>query len=120
SIGLNVLINVPFIYTWGAIGAAWGTLLAGLISGTISFIVSQKYYKIGWEYEKVGLIFLIFFGSAITMIVLRYFDISYLIRIGVKLISLAGYAYLGMKLNILSRNNYLLVKNMFMPARVAS
>ncbi|MCX5727088.1 MAG: oligosaccharide flippase family protein, partial [Candidatus Saganbacteria bacterium] len=49
SIGLNIAINIPFIMKWGAIGAAWGTLLAGLISGAISFVVSQHYYEIKWE-----------------------------------------------------------------------
>ncbi|MCX5714177.1 MAG: oligosaccharide flippase family protein [Candidatus Omnitrophica bacterium] len=117
SIGLNILINIPFILKWGAVGAAWGTLLAGLISGTISFIVSQRYYEIKWEYGKVSAIFLIFFGSAVIMILLRNFGISYGVRVIVKLMSLAGYLYLGMKLNILTRQNYLLVKNMFSPVK---
>ena len=117
SIGLNIMINIPFIYKWGAIGAAWGTLLAGLISGMISFIVSQRYYKIGWEYGKMASIFLIFFGSAVAIILMRYFDISYKLRFTFKLISLAGFLCLGMKLNILTRQNYLLVKNMIVPAK---
>ncbi len=115
SFVLNVAINIPFIMKWGAIGAAWGTLLAGLISGTFSFIVSQRYYKISWEYGKLSSIFIIFFGSALAMILLRHFAVSYEMRVVVKLISLAGYLYLGMKLNILTRQNYLLVKNMFIP-----
>jgi O-antigen/teichoic acid export membrane protein len=117
SIGLNILINIPFIYKWGAIGAAWGTLLAGLISGTVSFIVSQRYYKIGWEYGKIGSIFLIFFGSAVTTILLRKYGISYGMRIIAKLISVIGYLYVGIKLNILTKQNYLFLKNMIIPAR---
>jgi O-antigen/teichoic acid export membrane protein len=117
SIGLNIAINIPFIYKWGAIGAAWGTLTAGLISGIISFVVQQRYYEIKWEYGKIGSIFLIFFGSAVAMILLRNFDISYELRFIVKLISLACYFYLGMKLNILTRQNYSLVKNMFFPVK---
>jgi O-antigen/teichoic acid export membrane protein len=118
SIGLNIMINIPFIYKWGAIGAAWGTLLAGLISGSISFIVSQRYYNIGWEYGKIASIFLIFFGSAVTMILLRNIGISYGVRVIVKLISLVVYLYLGMKLNILTKQNYLLVKKTFFPVKV--
>jgi Na+-driven multidrug efflux pump len=117
SIGLNIMINIPFIYKWGALGAAWGTLLAGVISGTISFIVSQRYYKIGWEYGKVAAIYLIFFGSAIAMILLRNIGISYGVRVVIKLISLVVYLYLGMKLNILTKQNYLLVKKTFFPAK---
>jgi O-antigen/teichoic acid export membrane protein len=117
SIGINIMINIPFIYKWGAIGAAWGTLLAGLISGTVSFIVSQRYYKIGWEYGKIGSIFSIYFSSAIAMILMRCFDISYELRCIFKLISLAGYCYLGMKLKILTKQNYLLVKDMIIPVK---
>ena len=117
SIGLNILINIPFIMKWGAIGAAWGTLLAGLISSVVSFVVSQRYYEIKWEYGKIASIFLIFFGSAITMILLRNFGIPYGIRIIVKLVALTGYLYLGMKLEVLTRENYLLAKNMVIPAK---
>lgn len=117
SIGLNILINIPFIKMWGAIGAAWGTLLAGLISGVVSFVVFQHYYTIKWEYEKIGLIFLIFFGSAITAVVLRTFGIPYEIRGAVKILSLAGYLCLGMKLDILTKHNFLLAKNMILPIK---
>ncbi|MEN6374676.1 MAG: oligosaccharide flippase family protein [Smithella sp.] len=113
SIGLNIMINIPFIYKWGAIGAAWGTLLAGLISGTVSFVVSQHYYKIEWEYQNIGLIFIIFFGAAITIILMRYFNVLYELRFVSKLIFLACYFYLGMKLDILTKKNYFIVKNMF-------
>jgi FlaA1/EpsC-like NDP-sugar epimerase len=98
---------------WGAIGAAWGTMISGIISCSISFNVAQRFYRIRWEYKKISSIFFIFFGSAIAMILLRYFDISYLVRLAIKLISLAGYAYLGIKFNILTRENYLLAKNIF-------
>lgn len=118
SIGLNIVINIPFINTWGAIGAAWGTLLAGLISGAVSFFVSQRYYEIRWEYRKIGSIFLIFFGSAISVILLRNFGTPYGVRIIVKLVSLLGYLYLGMKLNILTKQNIILVKSMIFPVKI--
>jgi O-antigen/teichoic acid export membrane protein len=41
TIALNIGLNIPFIMKWGTIGAAWATLSAGLISGSISFAVSQ-------------------------------------------------------------------------------
>jgi O-antigen/teichoic acid export membrane protein len=117
SIGLNIGINIPFILKWGAIGAAWGTLTAGLISGSVSFAVHQRYYEIKWEYGKCGAIFLIFFGSAIIMILLRHFGVAYEVRVFVKLILLAIYSLLGIKLNILTKKNYLLVKNMVIPVK---
>jgi len=118
-IGLNVAIDIPFILIWGAIGAAWGAFIAGILANLIHFVVSQRYYKIEWEYQKIIPIFLIFICSAISMILLRYFDIAYGIRIIVKLISLTGYFYLGIKLNVITRQNYLLVKNMVFPVKAA-
>jgi O-antigen/teichoic acid export membrane protein len=35
SIALNIAINIPFILTWGTIGAAWGTFSAGILSGVV-------------------------------------------------------------------------------------
>jgi len=112
SIALNVLINIPFIMRWGMIGAAWATLLAGLISGSILFFVSQHYYEIKWEYKKMGAIFFIFFASSILMILLRNFYIAYEIRLVVKCASVFSYLYLGIKLKVITMENYILIRNM--------
>jgi len=117
SIGLNIITIIPFIYLWGVIGAAWGTLLAGLISGAIYFIVSQHYYKIKWEYWKIGSIFLIFFLSTIILILLRHFDIYYWFRFFFKLFSLLIYLMLGIKYNILTKQNFVLIKTMIIPTK---
>jgi O-antigen/teichoic acid export membrane protein len=114
SIALNVGFNIPFIMEWGAMGAAWGTLLAGLISGAISLAVSQHYYKIKWEYKKIGAIFLIFFSSAILMIFLRNISVVYEIRVLVKIMIIALYSILGFKLRIITIENYILIKNMIL------
>ena len=111
SIGLNVGFNIPFIMKWGTVGAAWATLLAGLISGAISFTVAQHYYEIKWEYKKIGAIFFIFFASAILMILLRYFMIDYPIRLIIRLVFISSYIYLGMKIRVITVENYNLVKN---------
>jgi O-antigen/teichoic acid export membrane protein len=112
SITLNVAINIPFIMKWGAIGAAWGTCLAGLISGSIAFVISQKYYEIKWEYKKIGTIFFIFFGSSIAMILLRSTFVGYEIRLIVKGLSVACYLYLGMTLGVVTKQNYLIIRRM--------
>ena len=112
SIGLNVGFNIPFIMKWGAIGAAWGTLLSGLISGGISFAVSQHYYDIKWEYRKMGAIFFIFFASAILMILMRHFSFDYKFRLILKCASVFSYIYIGIKLKVITMENYTLIKNM--------
>ncbi|MBN2245141.1 MAG: polysaccharide biosynthesis C-terminal domain-containing protein, partial [Candidatus Aminicenantes bacterium] len=113
SILLNIGINIPFIMRWGAIGAAWGTFLSGLISGSISFVVSQYYYKIEWEYKKIGAIFFILFSSAISMILLRNMSVDYTIRLIVKCVFIIAYVYLGAKIGVITTENLLLVKNIF-------
>jgi O-antigen/teichoic acid export membrane protein len=120
SIVLNVAINIPFIMKWGAVGAAWGTLTAGLISGVISFVISQRYYEIKWEYRKIGAIFIIFFGASIGMILLKNAMIGYEFRLIFKGLALASYLYLGMMLNVVNKQNYLLVKKMISPVKLVS
>ena len=120
GIGLNIMINVPFINKWGAIGAAWGTLLAGLISGAISLAVSQRYYRIAWEYKKMAWIFLVFFGSGVLLIVLRRYGVSYGGRVSVKLASLAAYLFLGFKIGVVTKENYHSLRNMILPGKGAS
>ena len=105
SIGLNVIINIPFITQWGAVGAAWGTLISGLITGAVSFLLAQRYYRIHWEYGKIGLILLLVFGSGLAVILLRQADAPYSIRLTVKMVFLSCFCYLGMRLDILTVRN---------------
>jgi O-antigen/teichoic acid export membrane protein len=111
SIGINVGLNIPFIMT---IGAAWATVLAGLISGTISFFVAQHYYEIKWEYTRIGSIFLAFFGSAILLIILRDAGINYYVRMAIKLTSICVYIYIGMKAGIITTENFTVVRNVLL------
>ena len=104
---------------WGAIGAAWGTLLSGLIFGGISFAVSQHYYEIKWEYKRIGAIFFIFFASVFLMILLRHFMIDYPIRLVVKLFLISSYIYLGVKLLVITSRNLTLVRNIVFFKRAA-
>lgn len=110
SIGLNVLINIPCIHQWGAVGAAWGTLASGLISGGVSFFLGQHYYCIDWEYRKIGGIFLILFGSAVTLILMRQSGVGYEIRALTKLAALFAYVFFGNRLEIITLKNLMIFK----------
>ena len=109
---INVGLNIIFIKKWGAIGAAWGVLVAGLISNAIFFFVSQHYYEVKWEYKKIGAIYLIFFCSSILIMLLRNALVGYEIRVIAKCICLASYFCLGVKLGIMSKENFLLLRKM--------
>jgi O-antigen/teichoic acid export membrane protein len=117
SIFLNIGLNIPFIIKWGAIGAAWATLLAGLLSGVILFFVSQYYYEIEWEYKKLCTIFCAFFGSSVLVIFLRQIAVAYYITLLVKLLLVSAYIYIGIIIKVVSSDNLSLLKNLFLNLR---
>ena len=112
GLGLNIGLNIPFILKWGAIGAACAVLLADILSRGIFFFVAQRYYEIKWEYRKVGAIYLIFIGASLITLFLRNSAAAYSLRLAVKLISLGLFVYLGVKIRIITAENYALIKNM--------
>lgn len=109
---LNIGINIPFIKIWGMIGAAWGTLSAGLITGVISFYFSQKYYRIRWEYDKLIIIFGLFFTFTIGTMLLRHYMVVYELRLVIKLLCLGFFVFLGNCIGVVSKENLLVVKQM--------
>lgn len=120
SIVLNIVINIPFIYVWGVEGAAWGSLVAGIISGGIAFRVSQKYYRIAWEYHKLILILGSFFVFALLSLFLMRQQVMYELRISAKVIFLILFVLIGYRLKIVSRDNILLIKQLFTKAKINS
>ncbi|MBK7447063.1 MAG: oligosaccharide flippase family protein [Ignavibacteria bacterium] len=54
----NIISNFILIPEYSYMGAAISTLISYAVMMTGIFLVSQKYYKINYEYKKVGLIFL--------------------------------------------------------------
>lgn len=120
TIGINVALNIPLIMKFGAVGAAWGTFLSGMISGFICIIISQRYYHINWETAKVGAIFFIFFGTSLLLTIFNHFAVDYLIKLLFKALALIGYGCLGIKLKIISKENIVLVKNIIIFKRAAT
>lgn len=110
SIVLNILINIPFINLWGAEGAAYGTLLAGVLSSAATFYYSQKYFNIVWEYEKIAYVFLSLFVFAFLIIVLRKLEVDYYFRLILKIIFVALYIYLGINFNIINKELFYKLK----------
>jgi O-antigen/teichoic acid export membrane protein len=112
-IAIGVGINIAFISKWGAVGAAWGTFLAGLISGLISYAISQYYYQIEWEFGKVATIFGVFYISSIMTILLKEADVAYHTRVLCKLVSTGIYAYVGIKIKVITWENLSVLKSAF-------
>jgi O-antigen/teichoic acid export membrane protein len=110
SIALNIAINIPFIMKWGAIGAAWGTFLAGAASSWISFVVSQRAYEIKWEYGKVIWILGLFLVSVVLLVAMKQFAVGYGIRLVIKLALLGIYLVMGVKGGIVTKERLDLFK----------
>ena len=112
SIVLNIGFNIPLILSYGALGAAWATLFARLISGTLSLRIAQHYYRIEWEWKKVALIFLFLFGGTLLHIFLYFNDTLYAWRLILKLMITSGYLLLGIRFRLLTRENYNMIKTL--------
>ena len=109
SIGLNVAFNIPFIIRWGAIGAAWATLIAAVLSGTISFIVSQHYYRIEWEYKRIAMIYGVLILSTFSVMLSGAYEVVYWLRLLLKLVGLSAYLWIGVQIRVLTKGNLLMI-----------
>lgn len=84
----NVISNLLLIPIYGIMGAAVSTLLSYVLMAVGLFIVSQKYYKINYEYRKILTIIFVILAS----LVLYYYLLSNdLLNLTVKFIFLFGF-----------------------------
>jgi len=113
NIGINVGIGVLFIMKWGVIGAAWGTFLAGCVNVTVSFFISQHFYRIEWEYKKIFLILGLFACAAVSTVTMRHYGMDYNIRLMLKAVYSVIFVIVGVKMNIINKENFLLLKGVF-------
>jgi O-antigen/teichoic acid export membrane protein len=79
-----VLFNIPLIYFFGIIGAAWGTFFSGMFVASISFYFGQKYAFIAYNkfsYQSYLLFQLFMFFVLILWYLNASYGLSLLIRI---------------------------------------
>lgn len=110
NIMINAAVSIPLIIKWGVVGAAWGTLIGGVISGSVTFVVAQRFYKITYAYDRLCIIFGIFFVYSIAMILMRNFGVEYVFRVSFKAIAIALYAYFGVQWRIITKENIMLLR----------
>ena len=80
---VNVVSNFLLIPLWGMLGAAYATLLAYLSMAISQYFLSQKFYKIHYEWKKIfliGLSVILSYGLFYIMNDLKIINI-YLIKI---------------------------------------
>lgn len=102
GLGANILIVVPFVMWWGTLGAAWGTLLVGIITTGVSLVLAQRYFFIRWQFGRMAAMFFLLFLSGAGLLALDALSVSYTWRLGFKLGVLATYLYLGLRLGLVT------------------
>lgn len=75
---INVAANFILIPIFGMMGAAITTLLSYMTMMIGLFFVSQKYYKIKYEYNKIMFIFALLITALISHFFLKHYDYLFL------------------------------------------
>ncbi|MES2963931.1 MAG: hypothetical protein V4760_08575, partial [Bdellovibrionota bacterium] len=84
------------------IGAAWATLLASLIYGSLSHWQGQKSFHIRWETRRIAVIYSVLFaGVALHLLTMSSLAWSYGPRVPLRLAIVAGYVWLGFRFGYL-------------------
>lgn len=119
GIFVNIGLSILMIRIWGALGAAWATFLAALISGYLHFVVSQKYYEIKWQFKELGIIFGLFFSASLALLMCRHFHVSYWGNLGAKSLALVLYGFYGFRIGVFSPTNLQLVRDILISRKTA-
>ena len=104
-----IIILYIFVNQFGLFGAAIGILLVSIIYNALLIWQGQKYYRIEYEWYKLALIYGLLFFMSISVILFRSWELAYFYRLIIKIIYLGIFSGLGVYLNILTRENLLLI-----------
>jgi O-antigen/teichoic acid export membrane protein len=99
---VNVGVNFTLIPILGIMGAAWATLASYFVMAAGLFMISQKFYKIDYEYAKILKIFLIM-GITATIYYVYMDDMN----IVGKIIVFAGFLFSFIVLKIVKKDELL-------------
>ncbi len=96
---VNVAVNFTLIPILGIMGAAWATLASYVVMAGGLFVVSQKFYRIDYEYSKIIKIFLLI---GITAFIL--FSFNETMNIGIKALVFLGFLSALIILRVVKRD----------------
>ena len=103
GIGITVGFVTAGTRLWGPVGAAWGTLAAGLVDAVLYTVVGQRYYAVRWQYVRMGAIFGLFFASTMLVLVMNTLDINYALRFLTKVALAFLFLWVGVRMKLVSR-----------------
>lgn len=88
---LNIILNIIFIPLWGMMAAAYSTLISFIFLYWLSYLISQKYYRIPYENMKVFIT--IFIGVVLYLLSLT-FDVNYYLSMIIKLLLMLVFPFI--------------------------
>jgi O-antigen/teichoic acid export membrane protein len=99
-IGMGSLV-VSMAVTWalasryGATGAAWGTVLCGAATLAVHVAVSQRFYRIGYEWKKLLVTYGLYAAMAALSLMLAQSNTGWGVRLAARLSMLAIFMAVG-------------------------
>ncbi|MFZ1321774.1 MAG: oligosaccharide flippase family protein [Ignavibacteria bacterium] len=80
--GVNIISNFILIPKLSLMGAAISTLISYFVMMIGIYLVSQKFYKVNYEYKKIGIIFTALISiTAIYFMINSYSEINWIVKI---------------------------------------
>jgi O-antigen/teichoic acid export membrane protein len=101
---VNILVNILLIPIIGILGAALATLFAYMAMSVSLFFISQKYYEIKYEYDRIiKILSLLIFSCCLYYFIHFNYEFTLLLKFSV----LIGFTIALFALNIISRQELL-------------
>lgn len=106
GIALNLLFNYIFVMFFGLIGVGFGTLISGLLSGLLGYVIAQKYYKIEWNNFEIITISIFYIASITLLFVFNYIELRYILKFTYKIIIILLFILFGIKLKLITKHHF--------------
>jgi len=101
----NIITNIPFIYYFGILGAAYSTIITGIVYVIVYHYYGQKFVCIEWEYRKIFLIFISYLFIITSILSMYFFEINYCYRLFMKITYISIFIFLGIMMKIVNKEN---------------
>lgn len=98
---LNIVMSIYFIKHWPMLGAAYATLVTGIITTIMAYVIAQHFYRILWPHKKIASIFLCFILASVVAVYLAFVSIPWYFALMIKIIFICFYVWLGLKLSLI-------------------
>ena len=98
TVSLNIVVSYFLVLSYGATGAALGTLFSTIFSTFLGFYYAQKYARINWDYRVVMLCYSYVFVSAMYVLFIDVGVVAF--DIFIKLFIICSFIYISSILGV--------------------